>query len=267
MRLQTIILGLFTISTLSTAGFFDNDKAYYALHLEAAKEKIKSCKKELAIARIDEEREKVMALRKDQECKDAFDVIKEDKQKVRQVKYAIEKKKRAEEKAKKDAQYKIDYKKQLALQKKIPYEDFIKIKNSCRVSFGIPTAECKVYDELKHTRKEQAIKELMTKYQGDALRAYKKKTCHRKNAFSSVGINCDIAVDAAQKNEEEIIAKLSSDKESFKKVYNECSKQIVPLRKKMKWEKINKITQSFKCSTALTAARNYHIMGFGTLVK
>lgn len=263
MKIQTIIIGFLTVSIFSVAGIFDHDKAYYTSHLEDAAEQIKSCKKEMAIARIDEDKEKVMALMKDQECKDAFDAIKEHKRKLQKERYALEQKKREEEKAKKEAQFKIDYQKQLVLQKQLPYEDFVKIKKTCGFSFGTPTAECKVFNELKQIRKQDAVKELMSKYHGDDLINYNKKECNKGSQLP----NCDISYYAANKDREDTITKLSLDKEAFKKVYTECSKKIIPLRKKMKWEQINKITQSFKCSTALTAARSYHIMGFGTVIK
>jgi len=99
-------------------------------HLEDAAEQIKSCKKEMAIARIDENKEKVMVLMKDQECIDAFNAVKEHKRKLEEERYALEKKKREEEQDKKDAQFKIDYQKQLVVQKQLPYEDFVKIKKT-----------------------------------------------------------------------------------------------------------------------------------------
>ena len=263
MKINTIILNFLILGVFANAGLFNHDKAYYISHLEDAAEQIKSCKKEMAIARIDEDKEKVMALMKDQECKDAFDAIKEHKRKLQKERYALEQKKREEEKAKKEAQFKIDYQKQLELQKQLPYEDFVKINKACGFSFGTPTAECKVYRELKELRKQDAVTELISKYQGDDLINYNKKECNKGRQSP----NCDISYYAANKDREDTITKLSLDKEAFKKIYTECSKKIIPLRKKMKWEQINKITQSFKCSTALEAARSYRIMGFGTLIK
>ena len=228
MKLQTIILGLCTISTLATAGFFDNDKAYYDKHPKEAEAKFKECEKNMAHAMIDQDKEQYQEIVNDAECIASKKSYKEYKQKIYKAKYEAEQKKRAEEKAEKEAQFKIDYKKQLTLQQEMPYEEFVKIYNSCRLTFGAPTAECKVYDELKHVRKEKKIKELLTQYQGDALRAYKKEVCDKQG---SSGIDCDIAYLAAKKNENDTITRLTSNKEAFKKVYNECSSKIQPLQK------------------------------------
>jgi len=265
MKLKIILSGLFVFCTLAPAGFFDNDKPYYDKHPKEAEAKFKECDKAIAHAMIDQDKEKYNEILNDVECKAAKQSYKEHKQKIRQVKYEAEKKRRAEEKAKKDAQYKIDYEEQIELQKKIPYEDFVKINKSCGLSFGRPTAECKVHGELKHMRKEQSVKELMTKYQGDALRAYKKKACDKEGTF---GPNCDVSLEAVKRDYEGTVAMLTSDKEAFKKVYNECAKIIMPLRKKMKWEKINETIITFKCSTALEASRRTYDAGaFVKLIK
>jgi len=263
MKLKTILLGFFAISTLANAGFFDHDKAYYASHIEDAEEKIKSCKKEMAIARIDEDKDKVMALKKDQECKDAFDAVKEHKRKIREAEYAVREKERAEEKLKKEAQFKIDYKEQLVLQKALPYEDFFKIKKTCGLSFGAPTAECKVYKELKEKRKEQSMVSLISQHQGDALISYRKETCKK----GSQSVDCMIAMDAERKDKEDTIARLSLSKEVLKPIFNECVKKVMPLRKKMKWNEIEKIETSFKCHTAMTAGRSFRVYGFSHLMK
>lgn len=101
MKLRTILFSLSTMVIMANAGFFDHDKAYYTSHLEDAEEKIKSCKKEMAIARIDKDKEKFMAIRKDQECKDAFDAIKEHKRKIRKAEYEVKQKKEPQKKLKK----------------------------------------------------------------------------------------------------------------------------------------------------------------------
>lgn len=264
MKLKSILFGLSILMISANAGLFDHDKAYYASHLDNADEKIKDCKKAMAIARIDRDKEKVMELRKDEECKAAFDAVREHKHKIRKAKYEAEQKKRAEEKAKADAQYKIDYKEQLSLQEKMPYAEFYKIKDSCGLAIGRVSAKCKVYQELKLKRKDQAMAELISKHQGDALIAYRKKTCKEKGFQNA---ECDLAMGATAKDEQDTIKRLSSNKEALKKVFNECSVQVKAFQKKMKWNDANALTQSFKCRTAMAAARNFGVFGLSKPMK
>ena len=62
MRLKIILFGLSILIGSANAGFFDHDKAYYASHLDNADEKIKDCKKAMAIACVDKDKEKVREL-------------------------------------------------------------------------------------------------------------------------------------------------------------------------------------------------------------
>jgi len=57
------------------------------------------------------------------------------------------------------------------------------------------------------------------------------------------------------------------DKVSLKKVFNECSVQVKVFRKKMKWNDANALTQSFKCRTAMVAARDFGIFGLSKPMK
>ena len=264
MKLKSILLGLTIIAISSNAGLFDHDKAYYASHLDDANEKIKDCKKAMAIARIDKDKEKAMELMKDEECKASFDAVKEHKRKIWEEERKARAKKEAEEKAKADAQYKIDYKEQLALQTKMPYAEFYKIKNSCGLAFGKVSAKCKVYQELKLKRKDQAMADLISQHQGDDLIVYRKKTCKEKGFQSA---ECDLAMGAIAKDEQDTIKRLSADKEALKKVFNECSAKVAAFQKKMKWNDANALTQSFKCRTAMAAARKFGVFGLSQPMK
>jgi len=286
MKLKPILLGLSVIVISANASFFNHDKAYYASHLDDADEKVKDCKKAMAIAQIDQDKEKVMELMKDKECEAAFNALKdhkrkiwEEKRKIREKKEAEEKAKRekkeaeekakrekqeAEEKAKADAQYKIDYKTELAHQTKMPYAQFYKIKNLCGLTIGKVSAKCKVYGELKRKRRDQAMADLISQYQGDDLIAYRKKACKEKGLQSA---ECDLAMEASAKDEQDTIKRLSADKTALKKVFNECSTKVAAFQKKMKWNDANALTQSFKCRTAMAAARNFGVYGLSQPMK
>jgi len=264
MKLRSILFGLSIMAISANAGFFDHDKAYYASHLDDANEKIKDCKKAMAIARIDKDKEKVMELMKDEECKASFDAVKDHKRQIWEEERKARAKKEAEEKAKADAQYKIDYKEQLALQTKMPYAEFYKIKDSCGLAIGRVSAKCKVYQELRLKRKDQAMTDLISQHQGDNLIAYREKTC-KENSFQ--GAECDLAMGATAKDEQDTIKRLSADKEALKKVFNECSAKVAAYQKKMKWNDANALTQSFKCRTAMAAARNFGVFGLSQPMK
>jgi len=250
---------------MANAGFFDHDKAYYASHLEDAEEKIKSCRKEMAIARIDKDKEKFMAIRKDQECKDAFDAVKEHKRKIRKAEYEVKQKKRAAEKAKKEAIFNKEYPVQLATLEKMPYAEFYILKDSCGYSgFGNASAKCKAYHDIKQKRENQALEDLISKHNGDDLIAYRRKTC-KEQGYQNV--NCGLAISAAAKDEKDTTLRLKADKVSLTKVFNECSVQVKAFRKKMKWNDANTLTQSFKCRTAMAAARDFGIFGLSKPMK
>jgi len=264
MKLISILFGLFVVVITANAGLFDHDKAYYASHLDNADEKIKDCKKAIAIARIDKDKDKVIELMKDEECKAAFEAVREHKRKIRKAKYAVDQKKRAEEKAMADAKYEIDYKEQLELQKKMSYAEFYKIKDSCGWAIGKVSAQCKVYQELRLKRKDQAMVDIISQHQGDDLIAYRKKTCKEQGYQSA---NCDLSIGATAKDEQDTIKKLSGDKEALKKVFNECSAKVAAYQKKMKWNEANTLTQSFKCRTVMAAARNFGVFGLSQPMK
>jgi hypothetical protein len=72
---------------------------------------------------------------------------------------------------------------------------------------------------------------------------------------------------ATAKDEQDTIKRLSGDKEALKKVFNECSSKVAAYQKKMKWNEANALTQSFKCRTAMAAARNFGVFGFSQPMK
>lgn len=99
---------------------------------------------------------------------------------------------------------------------------------------------------------------MIVKHNGDDLIAYRKQTCKEKGYQN---INCGLAISAAAKDEKDTISRLKTDKVSLKKVFNECSIQAKVFRKKMKWNDANALTQSFKCRTAMAAARDFGVFG------
>jgi len=265
MKLKIILLSLSMMTIFANAWFFDHDKAYYASNLEDAEEKIKSCKKEMAIARIDKDKEKFMAIMKDQECEDAFDAVKEHNRKIRKVEYEAKQKKRAEEKAKKEAIFNKEYPEQLATLERMPYAEFYKLKDSCGyIGLSNVSAKCKAYHDIKQKRENKAIEDLISKHNGDDLIAYREKTC-KEQGYQNV--NCRLALSAAAKDEKDTIVRLKTDKAALKKVFNECSVQVKAFQKKMKWNDANALTQSFKCRTATAAARDFGVFGLSQPMK
>ncbi len=264
MKLRSILFGLSIMAISANAGFFDHDKAYYDKHPEEAQSKFKLCDKAVAVALGKGDMTLAEKYDKDPECKAAKKSYFEHRRAAQKAKYAAEQKKRAEEKAKADAQYEIDYKEQLELQKKMPYAEFYKIKDSCGLAIGRVSAKCKVYQELRLKRKDQAMADLISQHQGDDLIAYREKTCKEKGFQSA---DCDLAMGATAKDEQDTIKRLSADKEALKKVFNECSAKVAAYQKKMKWNEANALTQSFKCRTAMAAARNFGVFGLSQPMK
>lgn len=273
MKLKAILFGLSVLIGSANAGFFDHDKAYYASHLDDADEKIKDCKKAMAIARIDKDKEKVMELMKDEECKAAFDAVKDHKRKIWEEERKARKKKEAEEKAKKKVLYDAEYKKQLAIFKEADYDKFMSLgKQDCEYYYGssfgsnlsLKDAKCKAWKELQKDKVATAIDKLFSQHQGDELITYRKEVCQKEGYQSA---NCKLATDAAAKDEKDTIQRLSADKAALKKVFNECSNGVKALRKKMKWTDANALTSSFKCRTAMAAARKFGIFGLSQPMK
>jgi hypothetical protein len=214
MKLRSILFGLTIMAISANAGFFDHDKAYYDKHPEEAQSKFKLCDKAVAVALVKGDMALAEKYDKDAECKAAKKSYFEHRQAIRKAKYEAEQKERAEKQAKADAQYKIDYKEQLALQTKMPYAEFYKIKDSCGLAIGRVSAKCKVYQELRLKRKDQAMTDLISQHQGDDLIAYREKTCKEKGFQSG---ECDLAMGATAKDEQDTIKRLSADKEALKK--------------------------------------------------
>ncbi len=121
-----------------------------------------------------------------------------------------------------------------------------------------------MYQELRLKRKDQAMADLISQHQGDDLIAYREKTCKEKGFQSA---ECDLAMGATAKDEQDTIKRLSADKEALKKVFNECSAKVAAFQKKMKWNDANALTQSFKCRTAMAAARNFGVFGLSQPMK
>ena len=265
MKLRYILFGVSVMMLSANANFFDNDKVYYDKHPKEAESKVKLCGKAVAIALGKGDMKLAEKYEKDAECKAAKESYFENLKKIRKEKYEAEQKARAEKIAKEKAQYKIDYKNQLVLQKKMPYEEFVKIQKSCGFSSSNRfSAQCKVYKELKLKRANQAMENLISQYQGDDLIAYKKKICEKEGSQSA---NCTLAVEARVKDEKETIKRLSNDKEALKKVFNECSVEVGKYQKRRDWDKVKLVTQSFKCYTAMAAARSFGVYGLSKPMK
>ncbi len=273
MKLKAILFGLSILIGSANAGLFDHDKAYYASHLDDADEKIKDCKKAMAIARIDKDKEKVMGLMKDEECKAAFNAVKDHKRQIWEEKRKAREKKRAEETAKKKVLYEAEYKKQLDIFKEADYDKFMSLgKQDCEYYYGssfgsnlsLKDAKCKAWKELQKEKVARAMDKLFSLHQGDELIAYRKEVC-KKEGYQSA--SCKLATEATAKDERESIQKLSTDKETLKRVFNECSNRVKEFRKKMKWTEANTLTSSFKCRTAMAAARKFGIFGLSQPMK
>jgi hypothetical protein len=265
MKLRTILFSLSTLVIMANAGFFDHDKAYYDAHPKEAESKFKECDKAMAHAMIDKDKGKFQEIRNDAECKASGKAYREYKNKLWKIEHEAKQKKRAEEKAKKEAIFNKEYPEQLATLEKMLYAEFYMIKDSCGYSgFGNISAKCKAYQDIKKKRKKQALEELISRYNGDNLIAYRKKTC-KEQGYQNV--NCGLAISAAAKDEKDTIARLKTDKVSLKKVFNECSVQAKAFRKKMKWTDANALTQSFKCRTAMAAARDFGVFGLSQPMK
>jgi len=265
MKLKTILFSLSTMVIMVNAGFFDHDKAYYDSHSKEAESKITECDKAMAHAMIEKDKEKYQKIRNDAECKSSRKAYREYKNKLWKVEHEAKQKKRAEAKAKKEALFNKEYPEQLSILEKIPYAEFCLLKDSCGYSvLGNASAKCKAYHDIKQKRENKALEDLISKHNGDDLIAYRKKTC-KEQGYQNV--NCGLAISAATKDEKDTISRLKMDKVSLKKVFNECSVQVKVFRKKMKWNDANALTQSFKCRTAMVAARDFGIFGLSKPMK
>ena len=273
MKLKAILFGLSVLIGSANAGLFDHDKSYYASHMDDADEKIKDCKKAMAIARIDKDKEKFMEIMKDEECKAAFDAVKAHKRQIWEEKRKAREKKEAEEKVKKKVLFDAEYKKQLDVFKAADYDRFMSLgKQDCEYYYGssfgsnlsLKDAKCKAWKELQKDKIATAIDKLFSQYRGDELISYRKEVC-KKEGYQSE--SCTLATEATAKDERETIQRLSVDKEALKKIFNACSNRVKMYRKKMKWNDANTLTSSFNCRTAMAAARKYGIFGLSQPMK
>jgi len=273
MKLKAILFGLSVLIGSANAGFFDHDKAYYASHLDDAEEKIKDCKKAMAIARIDKDKEKFIEITKDEECKAAFDAVKAHKREIWEEERKARKKKEAEEKAKKKVLFDAEYKKQLDIFKAADYDKFISLgKQDCQYyseslfgeGLSLKDAKCNAWKLLQKEKEEEAINHLLTQYPKEKILKYKNETC-AKAAYGNP--LCDLARKAYEQEKQVAIGRYDADKALLKKDFNECHEKYMKLWTKTKYDDAMKLKKSYTCTMAAEAAQRYHVYGITQSMK
>ena len=249
------------------AGLFSNDLEYYMNHPKEAKEKLKECEQRMIEALKSKDEEKVIEVQSDKECRYADKAYRKHKQELYRAKRKIEKEKRAKELEEKKKAFEAEYKKYLETFKSQEYKEFAKSKKECQYYSGAifgedyskKGAKCKAWKELFKQKEAKAFDELFKKYPKDKLLEYKEKVC--KNApFGDE--TCDFAMKAFNKRKEIEIKNYLANKELLKKDFNECYKKIDNLAKKSKYNKVQKVKNSYKCYMAAQAAYKLNIYGY-----
>jgi len=273
MKLKAILFVLSVLIGSANAGLFDHDKAYYASHLDDADEKIKDCKKAMAIARIDKDKEKFMEVMKDEECKAAHDAVKAHKRKIWEEERKAREKKEAEEKAKKKVFYDAEYKKQLDIFKVADYDKFMSLgKQDCqyysRPFYGdvlsLKDAKCKAWKSLQKEKTDEAINNLLTQHPKEKILQYKNETCEKAAYGNPL---CDIARKAYEQEKLVAIGRYDSDKALLKKDFNECHENYMRLWTKTKYDDAMKLKKSYTCTMAAEAAQRYGVYGITQSMK
>lgn len=246
---------IFGMVALVLVGCGSHDKKYYEANKAEAEKKKNECESEMISLIKSGDLNGADKLRKDQECLDAFSVYQEVAKKRRELQREAERKLEAEKAAKKAAKFKKDYEEALKRLKPLDFNAFI-TKNPCRSGrWGdAPTADCKAYRELLKDKENKEIDRLINLYPGEALKEHRVKVC-------GSGPICDIAMTAEQDQLKRQVKHYTENKSELKKDFNSCHNKYMALQKAMKWNDMEKVTQSFKCRSVMEAARAYNIIG------
>jgi hypothetical protein len=273
MKLTTVLFGLSMLIISANAGLFDHDKAYYDSHLDNADEKVKDCKKAMAIARIYKDKEKFMEVMKDEECKAALDAVKAHKRQIWEEKRKAREKKEAEEKAKKKVLYSAEYKKQLDIFTETDYDRFMSLgTQDCKYYSGsflgnnlsLKDAKCKAWKSLQKDKTDEAINHLLSQYPKEKILKYKNETCEKAAYGNPL---CDLARKAYEQEKLVAIGRYDSDKELLKKDFNECHEKYMKLWTKTKYDDAMKLKKSYTCTMAIEAAQHYGVYGITQSMK
>ncbi len=273
MKLKAILFGLSILIGFANAGLFDHDRAYYASHLDDADEKIKDCKKAMAIARIDKDKEKFMEIMKDEECKAAHNAVKDHKRQIWEEKRKAREKKRAEEKAKKKILFDAEYQKQLSIFKQADYDKFMSLgKKDCEYYSGplfgdgisLKDAKCKAWKSLQKDKTDEAINHLLAQYPKEKILKYKNEVCEKGTFGNPL---CTLASKAYEKEKLVAVGKYDEDKALLKKDFNECHEKYMKLWTKTKYDDAMKLKNSYTCTMAAEAAQRYHVYGITQTMK
>jgi len=266
MKLNTILLSISAIVMVANAGFFTHDKAYYDAHPKEAKTKFKACDKALAHAMIDKDKKKSQEIINDVECKTAHQAYKEHNNKIRKDKYKAKQNKRALEKKEKKNAFEVEYDKQITQLKDLEYEKFRTLKQEACGNVAIfgdrlslKDAKCKAWKDLKQSKENEAVKNLLIVHPNKKIFEYKNQVC--KNALYNDS-KCELARKAFDKEKKDVIKAYLLDKTLLKKDFNICYHEIITLNKSSKYKESQKLLKSYKCYMASQAAVKLNIHGY-----
>ncbi|MCL1076567.1 hypothetical protein D5R81_00010 [Parashewanella spongiae] len=264
------------------------DRAYYEANLDDAREKAQECNKEMVAALKAEDQSKLQKISDDSECKFAAEVHAIQERKIADIKREIERKKRKEEhenqikemaaqleKQKKEREaeqarrqkeeaerkraFEAEYQRSVNSLTAMKFSDFSKQMKDC--GYKRSSAQCKAVHEIKDSKRKAEIVNLIKLYPEDKLKDFKSTKC------KGLDINreyCSLATKAIRKQDRDKVEFYVSNKDSFKKDFNECHKVYIGLTKaKYGQEKpFRDRLQTFQCRVVRDAAMKYNIWNF-----
>ena len=270
MKLKYTITSIALSATLLQAGFFSsNDKEYYLKHPDEAKSKVELCNKGIEVALSKGDMKLAKKYDKDPECNAARKAYFEFKRAERKAKREAQEKKEAQERAEKEAKFKAEYQKQLQAFKQMDYKTFISAGfNECGTYFTsgifganltLKDAKCQAWQKLKPIKEKEEIEALLKKYPHEKIFEYRDKVCKGSPYGNRT---CDMAINAVEKETQNQIKIYLSDKAKLKKDFNNCYKQIDTLNKKGKFNQAIALKKSYKCLMPAKAALKLNIYGY-----
>jgi hypothetical protein len=248
---KLFVSGLFVCVMGVSSGCAEHDTAYYQSNIAEAKEKSEECHKELMSAVEAEDKDRLIALQEDKECRAADRVYRQHKRELARLE---EEKKRAETKRK----FEEEYKKQLAYYQKIDVYALFEQKADCRSFVLSQSAKCKAYKEVYNAKLSNEV-ETMTVEKPEILTSLITKSCSGLN-FNN--IKCIVARDAMNAKRKKAVEHYLSNRNALKVTFNECVDRFRALRDARKFEDARLHLNTFTCSTVGEAARKLRVYSF-----
>lgn len=251
---------LFIILIVGLAACSERDLPFYQANLKEAEVKYYECKLEAQEAGMAFDRDKMMEVIVDPECKAATKAV----SKYRQAKEALEYERREEERMVKLEKQRLvfsqEYEAHINTMLAMDIESFYEIDKVCGRGLSFKsTAQCKAFYEVKKARVNTELYLLIEKYSGNKLAEFSKKQC------KGIGYNemyCRLSRDAIKKRWQDEVEYYLENRGAMKTAFNKCQSKYTALKDLNKRIEAREYIKTFQCSTVSDAAKKLKVYNF-----